>query len=649
MTAPSLQQYIQGQGAVSADNLNTFEQTCDSIAQLRTFIGLPGIQVFVRGTATVNDGGGGPFFWSATSTAADNGSTVVRPVGVVVGAWLRLTIAASFTGGSPQNITNIASLRASLSGSPVVFVEGYYAGADGGEGMFWLNPNDTTSADNGGTIIIDTLSNRYYRETGGMPYSVKWFGAKGDGVHDDTANVQQTLTSAIALNSGSAYAPGGSYLLTATISVVGAAKFALMGDGFFSTVFTRATDYGDTFFFSGIQQFDMRHFSALCTTEMTKGAHLHFSACFNGLVSQIWAREGYINYLVAASGAIDFIEIWGQGGDFFTDAFFKAGSANFKLEASGVTSNSAIKVINTNFFSAQPVNTPKLQFSMLIEACDELQLTNVSASGGHDAQLQFAPVAGFALDSVLASNMFLDFAAVNSLTMTGSTPCGPFNFSNCTFQGATSNAAILNSTAALFTSFSNCNFIGASQAGLRILNQRFIALTGCTFGNNNTSGTAGVNTINISEVSSSIIAMSGCIISGDNVATTMSLTGVGNASLTGNVFTGGRTVGDIVLASPGTMSVANNVSDNFSTVASAATLPIGNTIADLITVTGTTTITAIAASWPGRRITLNFTGAVTVTGGANLSIQGGTFSSATSFTLSLLCTTGTSWSEIGRG
>lgn len=649
MTAPSLQQYIQGQGAVSADNLNTFEQTCDNIAQLRTFIGLPGIQVFIRGTSTVNDGGGGPFFWSATSTAADNGTTVVRPVGVVVGAWLRLNIAASFTGGSPQNITNIASLRLSLSGSPVVFVEGYYAGADGGEGMFWLNSSDTTSADNGGTIIIDAISNRYYRETGGQPYSLKWFGAKGNGSHDDTANVQQAIVSAIALGFGSVYGPSGSYLLTSTISVVGAAQFAMEGDGYFSTIFTRATDYGDTFFFSGIQQFDMRHFSALATTEMTHGAHLHFSASFNGQVSHVWAREGFINYLVAASGAIDFLEIWGQSGDFFTDAFFKSGSANFKLEASGATSNSAIKVVDAVFFSAQPVTTPKLQFSMWVQACDELQLSNVSCSGGHDAQLQLEATSGFALDSILASNVFLDFAAVNSLVMTGTSSCGPVNFSNSTFQGSVGAGTILNSTAALFTNFSNCNFIGCGLEGLKVLNQRFITVTGCTFANNNTSHTAGINTINISESAASLLAMSGCVISGDNVATTMGLANVSNASLTGNVFTGGRSTGDIVLTSPGALAIANNISDNFSTVASAATLPLSNTLTDLITVTGTTTITAIGASWPGRRVTLNFTGAVTVTGGANLSIQGGTFSSATSFTLSLLCTSGTSWSEIGRG
>lgn len=34
MTAPSLKAYAQGQSEVSADNLNTFVQSCNTLAQL---------------------------------------------------------------------------------------------------------------------------------------------------------------------------------------------------------------------------------------------------------------------------------------------------------------------------------------------------------------------------------------------------------------------------------------------------------------------------------------------------------------------------------------------------------------------------------------------------------------------------------------
>src|SRR5664279_1988228 len=91
MSAPQLTQYVQGQGSVSADGLNSFEQTCDTYAQLAAFTGLPGMQVYMRGITAPNDGGQGAFFWSYTSTATDDGGvTAISPLGsVAAGRWLR--------------------------------------------------------------------------------------------------------------------------------------------------------------------------------------------------------------------------------------------------------------------------------------------------------------------------------------------------------------------------------------------------------------------------------------------------------------------------------------------------------------------------------------------------------------------------------
>lgn len=91
MTAPALQTYVQGQSAVSADNLNTFQQTCDSYAQLRVLIGIIGMQVYTRGTVDPNDGGQANWYWDITSSAADNNSNVLKPVGgASTGRWIKL-------------------------------------------------------------------------------------------------------------------------------------------------------------------------------------------------------------------------------------------------------------------------------------------------------------------------------------------------------------------------------------------------------------------------------------------------------------------------------------------------------------------------------------------------------------------------------
>lgn len=92
MAAPALTQYVQGLGQVSADGLNSMEQTCDTFAQLRTLVGLPGMQVFARGGAAIGDGLQGVFYWSASNPGPDNGSTVIVPTGALLGAWVKLAL-----------------------------------------------------------------------------------------------------------------------------------------------------------------------------------------------------------------------------------------------------------------------------------------------------------------------------------------------------------------------------------------------------------------------------------------------------------------------------------------------------------------------------------------------------------------------------
>jgi hypothetical protein len=95
MTAPTPQQFIQGQGTVSADNLNTFQQTCSNVTQLRSVIGLPGMQMFTQGLTVPGDGGARIYYWDSTSIGPDNGTTVIVPQSGVTGAWVAMTLAQS--------------------------------------------------------------------------------------------------------------------------------------------------------------------------------------------------------------------------------------------------------------------------------------------------------------------------------------------------------------------------------------------------------------------------------------------------------------------------------------------------------------------------------------------------------------------------
>lgn len=126
MSAPQLTVYINGGPGVSGDNFNTYEQTCDTASQLRNFIGVQGIQVFMRGQSAVNDGYQGNFWWnfSASNPTDDNGVTTIVPNGAGTGCWSRIndvnntyTYLVPLTGFSLQIGNGIGSLILNPAGT----------------------------------------------------------------------------------------------------------------------------------------------------------------------------------------------------------------------------------------------------------------------------------------------------------------------------------------------------------------------------------------------------------------------------------------------------------------------------------------------------------------------------------------------------
>lgn len=102
--SPSVAQ--QGIGSVSADQYNTFTQSVNTAAQLRTFIGVSTMYVLLGGINVVGDGSGGIFYWNTSATSPDDNQNVIVPIGTSSGAWVRLGSTA-LIGATPIRTTTI--------------------------------------------------------------------------------------------------------------------------------------------------------------------------------------------------------------------------------------------------------------------------------------------------------------------------------------------------------------------------------------------------------------------------------------------------------------------------------------------------------------------------------------------------------------
>ncbi len=104
-------------------------------------------------------------------------------------------------GGTVQVLNSIADLRAAGAGSTAyAFVMGYYEGGDIGPRTYKFDAESSAPDDGGGVIAPDSGTGRWILEWDGKPIDVRAFGAKGDGINDDSVPVLKAQTWALAKN-----------------------------------------------------------------------------------------------------------------------------------------------------------------------------------------------------------------------------------------------------------------------------------------------------------------------------------------------------------------------------------------------------------------------------------------------------------------
>lgn len=138
---------------------------------------------------------------------------------------------------TPESVNSIAILK-TLTGvidKTTVKTLGYYDAGDDGGGDYWIDLSDTTSTDNGGTVIVANDGARWKLIHFGE-ISLLQFGADKTGVASSAQALQNAFATLLPI-----YAPTGEYLIDEQIdygdAALGIGMTGLRGDGRQNTIF----------------------------------------------------------------------------------------------------------------------------------------------------------------------------------------------------------------------------------------------------------------------------------------------------------------------------------------------------------------------------------------------------------------------------
>lgn len=149
-------------------------------------------QIFQKDGELWRAGAGLALPYTTTGNWGVEGSSFVS----VGDAALRLDLAdsdpnlgAALVAGVDRSVSTIADIRQQLGvKTPAVVASGYYATGDGTPVRYVFDPNDTTSVDNGGTIIVGTNGNRW-KLPRDITVNVRTFGISGNGIRDNATQL----------------------------------------------------------------------------------------------------------------------------------------------------------------------------------------------------------------------------------------------------------------------------------------------------------------------------------------------------------------------------------------------------------------------------------------------------------------------------
>lgn len=357
------------------------------------------------------------------------------------------------------SVPDYVALRAYTGSSKIVYVYGAatYANAPGKTfGWFYLDGSDTTSADNGGTVIVDSTNRRWKRWYDGRTLNVQWFGAVGTALADDTSAIQATINAAQLLVSTAnnatgaiVYVPEGQYYVSATLTV-SSSFVKLVGDGKKVSRFVRNTSYSHTLQFNsgafmeecGVEDLGFVH-DVTVGNAMT-GAHI----MANG-VTNLNIRRNHIDS--GAYGIILYGCVYPRIEDNWLSGNYQPGVAAYNSTVAILLQKCTIPGIPVAYPTIAHIhrNTivggngvysyttyPNWRYGILVNCAEEIHITDNTIIGMNlfNVYIQQTDSNDILLD-IFVQNNFLDSAGANALRVTGANGDGSQYIGKITFTG----------------------------------------------------------------------------------------------------------------------------------------------------------------------------------------------------------------------
>jgi parallel beta-helix repeat protein len=543
----------------------------------------------------------------------------------------------------------------------------------------WLNDTNTitygigsTASGKGASLIgykstlTGASTSRSVQDKLQESVSVKDFGAVSDGNFatgsgtDNLAAFNLAIASLSTGGGGFVKIPAGIYKLSAQLQIP--SGISIVGEGSWSSILFCSTAFTDI--------------TGLVRVNGTGGYPTRISSL--GILSQTGGCTGY--GLVSVKNGTFMDNLWVSGfgvgisvgqTDNFLDSFavelcttniyvtqtdVNISNGTVYQGAIGLTVANGAASGNGRVHVSNVRATQQQQTGFTVSAGKQVLFEGCSASA--DTATSFFTVAAMLVDTssdVVINGFSAKIGGTPSTTGTGIKFVG--GSSDCIVNGSKLTGFVdgITETSCSRITVDGCQLTANGRSGMYLTNGTNIVATGNQCYNNGTGTGSDYGIISSNGDALGVHTVVGNVCNqavGGNqdygISATVSGSGyttiVGNTALNNNTY-------DIYLA--GTTSsiklsqnMAGTVFDTAPSVASAATVTLPISV-DVVSVTGTTTITSITAAGCARRVvTLNFVGVLTLTSGSNLKLASN-FVTTNDDTITMYCD-GTNWFEIAR-